>query len=96
MVPYSDQPSSSYTSTTFPKSSVLAVEVLIFAVVTKIFREIKTLGNASSLQEDLGRLATWSQSSGLLFNEAKCKAQHITRKAKSILSSYKLNNTALE
>ena len=96
MVPYSDQPSSSYTSTTFPKSSVLAVEVLMFAVVTKIFREIKTLGNASSLQEDLGRLATWSQSSGLLFNEAKCKAQHITRKAKSILSSYKLNNTALE
>ena len=96
MVPYSDQPSSSYTSTTFPKSSVLAVEVLMFAVVTKIFREIKTLGNASSLQEDLGRLATWSQSSGLLFNEAKCKAQHITRKTKPILSSYKLNNTALE
>ena len=63
---------------------------------TKIFREIKTLGDASSLQEDLGKLATWSQSSGLLFNEAKCKAQHITRKTKPILSSYKLNNTALE
>ena len=51
---------------------------------TKIFREIKTLGDASSLQEDLGKLATWSQSSGLLFNEAKCKAQHITRKTKPI------------
>ena len=37
----------------------------------------------------------WSQSSGLLFNEA-CKAQHITRKTKPILSSYKPNNTALE
>ena len=59
-------------------------------------REIKTLGDACSLQEDLGKLATWSQSSGLLFNEAKCKAQHITRKTKPILSSYKLNNTALE
>ena len=58
---------------------------------TKIFREIKTLGD-----EDLGKLATWSQSSGLLFNEAKCKAQHITRKTKPILSSYKLNNTAPE
>ena len=44
--------------------------VLMFAVVSKIFREIKTLGDDSSLQEDLGRLATWSQSSGLLFNEA--------------------------
>ena len=52
----------------------------MFAEDTKIFREIKTLGDASSLQEDLGKLATWSQSSGLLFNEAKCEAQHITRK----------------
>ena len=33
---------------------------------------------------------------GLLFNEAKCKAQHITRKKKPILSSYQLNNTVLE
>ena len=65
--------------------------VLMIADDTKIFREIKTLGD-----EDLGKLATWSQSSGLLFNEAKCKAQHITRKTKPILSSYKLNNTAPE
>ena len=70
--------------------------VLMFADDTKIFREMKTLGDASSLQGDLGKLATWSQSSGLLFNEAKCKAQHITRKTKPILSSCKLNNTALE
>ena len=68
----------------------------MFADDTKIFREIKTLGDASSLQKDFGKLATWSQSSGLLFNEAKYKAQHITRKTKPILSSYKLNNTALE
>ena len=70
--------------------------VLMFVDDTKIFSEIKTLGDASSLQKYLGKLATWSQSSGLLFNEAKYKAQHITRKTKPILSSYKLNNTALE
>ena len=69
---------------------------MTFADDTKIFREIKTLGDVSSLQIDLGKLATWSQSSGLLFNEAKCKAQHITRKTKPILSSYKLIKTALE
>ena len=68
----------------------------MFADDTKAFREIKTLGDVSSLQKDIGKLTTWSQSSGLLFNEAKCKAQHITRKTKPILSSYKLNNTALE
>ena len=70
----------------------------MFADDTKIFREIKTLGNASSLQKDIGKLSTWSQSSRLLFDEAKYKAQHMTRKTKSILSSYKLmiNNTAVE
>ena len=68
----------------------------MFADDTKIFGEIKTLGDASSLQEDLGKLATWSQLSGLLFNEDNWKEQHITRKTKPILSSYKLNNTALE
>ena len=51
----------------------------MFADDTKIFRVIKTLGGASSLQKDLGKLATWSQSSGLLFNEAKCKTQHINK-----------------
>ena len=45
--------------------------VLMFADDTKIFGEIKSLGDASSLQEDLGKLSTWSQLSGLLFNEAK-------------------------
>ena len=49
--------------------------VLMFADNSKIFREIETLGDASSLQKDLGKqLATRSQSSGLLFNEATCKA----------------------
>ena len=45
--------------------------VSMFADDRKIFGEIKTLGDASSLQEDLGRLSTWSELSGLLFNEAK-------------------------
>ena len=70
--------------TDLPEVISSSSRVLMFTDDTKIFREIKTLGDASSLQEDLGKLATWSQSSGLLFNEAKCKAQHITRKTKPI------------
>ena len=58
--------------------------VMMLADDTKIFREIKTLRDAFSLQKDRGKPATWSQSSGLLFNEANCKAQHITRKTKPI------------
>ena len=71
-----------------PKVISSSSRALMFADDTKIerFREIKTLGDASSLQKDLGKLATGSQSSGLLFNEAKYKAQHITRKTKPILS----------
>ena len=75
----------------FPEIISFSSRVLMFADDTKIFREIKTLGDASSLQKDLDKLAT----SGLHFNKV-CKAQHITRKTKPILSSYKLNNTALE
>ena len=42
---------------------------------TKIFREIRILGDASSLQIDLGRLKTWSQTSGLALNKAKYDRQ---------------------
>ena len=61
----------------------------MFADDTKIFREMKTLGDASSLQEDFGKLATCSQSSGLLFNEAKCEAQDIGKQSRS----YPLTNS---
>ena len=61
----------------------LAVECV--ADDTKIFKEIRTLGDASSIQIHLGRLETWSQTSGLAFNEAKCKAQRITRRTKPII-----------
>ena len=61
----------------------LAVECV--ADDTKIFKEIRTLGDASSIQIHLGRLETWSQTSGLAFNEAKCKAQRITGRTKPII-----------
>ena len=64
---------------------VSSSRVLMFADDTKIFKEIRTLGDASSIQIHLGRLETWSQTSGLAFNEAKCKAQRITRRTKPII-----------
>ena len=54
----------------FPEVVSSSSRVFMFADDTKIFREIKTLDDAFSLQKDLGKLATWSYSSGLLFNEA--------------------------
>ena len=75
---------------------VSSSRVLMFADDIKIFKEIRALGDASSFQIDLGRLETWSQTSSLAFNEAKCKAQRIRRRTKPIMSTYKLNNTVLE
>ena len=85
----------SYLSSQHQRVTVLSSSsrVLMFTDDTKIFRDKDFEGCLSST----GRpWEAWSQSSGLLFNEAKCKAQHITRKTKPTLSSYELNNTALE
>lgn len=64
--------------------------------MTQKYSEIRILGDASSIQKDRGRLETWSQTSGLALNEAKCKAQRVTKKKpKSTMSTYKLNNSLL-
>lgn len=48
------------------------------------------------LQSDLKHLQTWSQESGLVFNETKCKTQRITRKKTPIVFNYKLKKENLE
>jgi hypothetical protein len=49
----------------------------MFADDTKLFRNIK---DSEQLQNDLKHLETWSEESGLNFNETKCETQRITRK----------------
>ena len=68
----------------------------MFADDTKVFKAIKSPDDAASLQADLNHLEAWSSTSGLAFNETKCKSQSITRKIKPIVSTYKLNNSTLE
>ena len=48
-----------------------------------------------SLQSDLSNLEHWSTSSGLVFNQDKCKCQRITRKKNPIKHEYKINNKSL-
>ena len=71
-------------------------QVTMFADDTKVFKAIKSPDDAASLQADLNHLEAWSSTSGLAFNETKCKSQSITRKIKPIVSTYKLNNSTLE
>ena len=51
--------------------------------------------NAISLQSDLNRLEKWSASSGLVFNQDKCKCHRVTRKKNPIKHEYKINSKSL-
>ena len=73
-------------------SSVSTSQVAMFADDTKLFREIQTTNDAEQLQDDINNLETWSTTSGLPFNETKCKAQTITRKLKPITGKYTMKD----
>ena len=42
--------------------------------------EVNSISDAALLQNDLTKLNSWSTSSGLTFNQLKCKCLHVTRK----------------
>ena len=73
-------------------SSVSTSQVAMFADDTKLFREIQTTNDAEQLQDDINNLETWSTTSGLPFNETKCKAQTITCKLKPITGKYTMKD----
>ena len=54
--------------------------VACFAYDTKIFRCVNYFSDAALRQSDLTNLNSWSTSSGLAFNELKCKCPRVTRK----------------
>ncbi len=62
--------------------------VACYADYTKIFRRIDSHTDALSLQDDLNNLESWSYSSGLVFNEEKCKRLSITRRSQQINHPY--------
>ena len=68
----------------------------MFADDTKVFRAIKCADDTSALQIDLSDLVTWSSTSGLVFNETKCRSQSVTRKSKPIIVQYKMRDKTLE
>ena len=70
-------------------------KVACFADDTKLFKRVDTASDAALLQQDLCNLERWSKSSGLGFNENKCKCQYITRKSCPVQVSYILNESPL-
>ena len=64
--------------------------VACFADDTKIFRRIDSITDAMLLQDDINNLQSWSMSSGLVFNEGKCKSISITRRSQPIHHLYSI------
>ena len=60
------------------------------------FSRASILTDCNALQSDLNNLVSWSESSGLIFNQSKCKYQCITRKKSPLKSIYNINKMTLE
>ena len=63
---------------------------------TKLFKSIDSITDCNALQSDLNDLVSWFESSGLIFNQSKCKYQCITRKKSPVQPTYIINETPLE
>ena len=70
-------------------------KVACFADDTKIFRCVDSISDAALLQSDLSNLENWSTSSGLVFNQLKCKCLRVTRKILPTTYPYKINDKEL-
>ena len=76
--------------------AIKSSHVAMFVDDTKLFKiNIKSVPDSEMLQSDLRHLETWSEESGLKFNETKCKTQCLTRKLTPVMYNYELNNEIL-
>ena len=70
-------------------------KVASFADDTKIFKRVDSHTDGALIQQDLRSLERWSATSGLVFNQDKCKCQHISRRKTVTEFSYTIKNRAL-
>ena len=75
---------------------VKSSQVAMFADDTKIFKSIASINDTKLLQQDLSNLESWSSTSGLPFNQSKCRSLSITRKTKPVVTIYKMKGETLE
>ena len=77
-------------------NTVKTSRVAYYADDSKIFKSIDFITNWIVLQSDLNDLVSWSESSGLIFEQSKRKCQCITHKKSPELPTYIINETSLE
>ena len=69
--------------------------VACFADDIKIFRRIDSTSDAELLQSDLSNLEKRSSTSGLVFNQLKCKCMRVTRKTQPVTYPYQIKDKQL-
>ena len=77
-------------------NAVKTSRVACYADDTKIFESVDSITDCNALQSDLNDLVSWSESSGLIFNQSKCKYRCITRKKSPVQPIYTIKETPLE
>ena len=77
-------------------NAVETSRVACYADDTKVFKSIDSIIDCNILQSDLNNLVSWSESSGIIFNQSRCKNHCITRKRLPVQPTYTINETPLE
>ncbi len=67
----------------------------LYADDSKLYREVTSISDCQSLQDDLTELEKWSMDSRMKFNTEKCKVLTVTRKHKPLEFSYQLYGNKL-
>ena len=69
---------------------------LMYADDIKVFRQVRTPGDAVALQTDLDKLSAWSTIWKLKLNPSKCKAITFTLRTKPVTFNYAIHGITLQ
>ena len=77
-------------------SSIIHSNILLFADDTKCLRNVSSLSDCHSLQDDLVHLSSWCLRWNLQFNETKCVLLRICSNLPHTLFNYTINGTSIQ
>lgn len=74
----------------------LSSQVRLLADDCILYREITSMEDSITLQNDINSLCQWESKWQMKFNVSKCFAMRVTHKKKPLLTSYKMNDSVLQ
>ena len=71
------------------------LDIYLYADDTKVFKEVNTISDSQSLQEDINSLYTWTQDSLLRFHPEKCVAMRVGNSPDEVPLTYTMGGVPL-